>query len=194
MHTQAKFRPCGSLFSICAFSPSFIIMRVCATIWVAYTYLCVFLLQTHNSNTTPRKLQRCFIRCGWKWCFHWRCKGRRSASSLSRCFPSSRKCVSLWKTEKPPYVRSHRWRGIIRSLTSSVSTPSVGHTIRKPQTAEPRRLFFSFFPSRFEETYKLFSEPRDSAASVETILLLLFPIDFIYIIINLLALYSFSLL
>lgn len=36
MHTQAKFRPCGSFFRICAFPPSVIIMRVCATILIAY--------------------------------------------------------------------------------------------------------------------------------------------------------------
>lgn len=39
MHTQAKFRPCGSFFRICAFPPSVIIMRVCATILIAYSSL-----------------------------------------------------------------------------------------------------------------------------------------------------------
>lgn len=101
MHTQAKLRPCGSFFRICAFPPSVIIMRVCATISIGYSSLSkpLFLHPRWDApnrqsleQKTSRKLHLVHR------CFQMYIRGWQCASPLSHCFPSNRKCVSLWKT------------------------------------------------------------------------------------------------
>lgn len=113
MQTQAKFRPCGSFFSICAFPPSVMIMRVCAAISRAGGSLPEPVGDAPNgqhqesSALSNAALRRCEV---WK---QWGRVSkedaiRKSSVSVSHQTGSASPCGRLWKAGPAhPYIQSH---------------------------------------------------------------------------------------
>lgn len=124
-----------------------------------YVVLSVFASRMRRSKQTiPVTVTQHHPKPWWEW---WgnvsnnNMKGGQSACPLSHCFPSNRKYISLWRTDKlwprladtsihPVTLLTQMYMSqSIRPLFSCVSTPAEEPTIHMPQTAEPRGIFCS---------------------------------------------------